>query len=116
MTSFREFAETCQAIEKISSTIDTTNKVAELLNKVDVDELPLATHFIMSEVFPAWSGEQLGIGTSLLYVALSRASGMAVQSIESLIRTTGDIGDTALLILKEKRKNQVTFSSFLEEH
>jgi DNA ligase-1 len=115
MTSFREFAETCQAIEKISSTIDTTNKVAELLNKVDVDELPLATHFIMSEVFPAWSGEQLGIGTSLLYVALSRASGMAVKSIESLIRTTGDIGDTALLILKEKRKNQATFSSFLEE-
>lgn len=115
MTSFREFAETCQAIEKISSTIDTTNKVAELLNKVDVDELPLATHFIMSEVFPAWSGEQLGIGTSLLYVALSKASGMAVKSIESLIRTTGDIGDTALLILKEKRKNQATFSSFLEE-
>lgn len=115
MTSFREFAETCQAIEKISSTIDTTNRVADLLKKVDVEELPIATHFIMSEVFPAWSGEQLGIGTSLLYVSLSRASGMSVKSIESLIRTTGDIGDTALLILKEKRKNQVTFSSFLEE-
>jgi len=115
MTSFREFAETCQAIEKISSTIDTTNRVADLLKKVDIKELPIATHFIMSEVFPAWSGEQLGIGTSLLYVSLSRASGMSVKSIESLIRTTGDIGDTALLILKEKRKNQVTFSSFLEE-
>jgi DNA ligase 1 len=115
MTSFREFSETCQAIEKISSTIDTTNRVAELLKKVDIEELPIATHFIMSEVFPAWSGEQLGIGTSLLYVALSRASGMAVKSIESLIRTTGDIGDTSLLVLKEKRKNQVTFSSFLEE-
>ncbi len=115
MTSFREFAETCQAIEKISSTIDTTSRVADLLKKVDVEELPIATHFIMSEVFPAWSGEQLGIGTSLLYVSLSKASGMPVKSIESLIRTTGDIGDTALLILKEKRKNQVTFSSFFEE-
>ncbi|RXA17796.1 ATP-dependent DNA ligase [Methanosarcina sp. MSH10X1] len=115
MTSFKEFSETCQAIEKISSTIDTTNRVADLLKKVDIEELPIATHFIMSEIFPAWSGKQLGIGTSLLYVALSRASGMAVKSIESLIRTTGDIGDTALLILKEKRKNQVTFSSFLEE-
>ena len=115
MTSFREFAETCQAIEKISSTIETTNKVADLLKKVDVEELPVATHFIMSEVFPAWSGEQLGIGTSLLYVSLSKASGMSIHSIESLVRTTGDIGDTALLILKEKRKNQVTFSSFFEE-
>lgn len=115
MTSFREFAETCQAIERISSTIDTTGKVAELLRKVDVDELPIATHFVMSEVFPTWSGKQLGIGTSLLYISLSKASGMSIKSIESLIRTTGDIGDTALLILKEKRKNQVTFSSFLEE-
>ncbi|HET8685031.1 MAG TPA: DNA ligase, partial [Methanosarcina sp.] len=115
MTSFREFAETCQAIEKISSTLDTTSRVADLLKKVDVEELPIATHFIMSEVFPVWSGEQLGIGSSLLYVSLSRASGMSVKSIESLIRATGDIGDTALLILKEKRKNQVTFSSFFEE-
>lgn len=115
MTSFREFAETCQAIERISSTIDTTGKVAELLRKVDVDELPISTHFVMSEVFPTWSGKQLGIGTSLLYISLSKASGMSIKSIESLIRTTGDIGDTALLILKEKRKNQVTFSSFLEE-
>ncbi len=115
MTSFREFAETCQAIEKISSTIDTTNRVADLLMNVSVEELPLATHFIMSEVFPDWSGEQLGIGTSLLYASLSKASGMSIRSIESLVRTTGDIGDTALLILKEKRKNQITFSSFLEE-
>ncbi len=115
MTSFKEFAEICQVIEKISSTIDITNKVADLLKKVDVEELPLATHFIMSEVFPAWTGEHLGIGTSLLYVALSKASGMAIKSIESLIRTTGDIGETSLLILKEKRKNQATFSSFLEE-
>lgn len=115
MTSFREFAETCQAIEKISSTIETTGRVSELLRKVDAKELTLATHFIMSEVFPAWSGKQLGIGTSLLYTALSKASGMQVKSIEALIRTTGDIGEAALLILKEKRKNQVTFSSFLEE-
>ena len=115
MTSFREFAETCQAIEKISSTIDTTNRVADLLMKVSVEELPLATHFIMSEVFPTWSGEQLGIGTSLLYASLSKASGMSIRSIEALVRTTGDIGDTALLILKEKQKNQITFSSFLEE-
>ena len=115
MTSFREFAETCQAIEKISSTIDITNRVADLLMKVSVEELSLATHFIMSEVFPTWRGKQLGIGTSLLYASLSRASGMSIRSIESLVRTTGDIGDTALLILKEKQKNQITFSSFLEE-
>ena len=105
MTSFREFAETCQAIEKISSTIETTNKVADLLKKVDVEELPVATHFIMSEVFPAWSGEQLGIGTSLLYVSLSKASGMSIHSIESLVRTTGDIGIQHSLSLKKKKKS-----------
>ncbi|MDD2439097.1 MAG: ATP-dependent DNA ligase [Methanosarcinaceae archaeon] len=115
MTSFKEFAETCKEIEKISGTIETTRRVAELLGKVDVEELPLTTHFIMSEVFPAWSGKQLGIGTSLLYMALSRASGVSVKSIEALVRTTGDIGESSLLILKEKRKNQATFSSFFGE-
>ena len=114
MTSFREFSETCQAIEKISSTIDTTNRVADFLKKVDVEELPIATHFIMSEVFPAWSGKQLGIGISSAVCRPFQSFGNVCESIESLLRTTGDIGDTTLLILKEKRKIRL-LSSFFEE-
>ncbi|MDO9516924.1 MAG: ATP-dependent DNA ligase [Methanosarcinaceae archaeon] len=115
MTGFKEFAQACRTIEDIPGSLDMTEKVAQLLQDVNCDELPVVTHFIMGEVFPAWSTEDLGIGTSLLYAALSKAAGISLKDIESLIRDTGDIGKTATKALSGKSKGQATFSSFLND-
>ncbi|MBN1134198.1 MAG: ATP-dependent DNA ligase, partial [Methanosarcinaceae archaeon] len=115
MTSLIEFADACRIIEQTSGSLEMTAQVAELLQKVSCDELPVITHFIMGEVFPSWSEEELGIGTSLLYTALSKASGLSVKDIEKLVRQTGDIGETSARALAKKSKNQATFSSFFEE-
>ena len=115
MTSFKEFAQACRTIEDIPGSLDMTEKVAQLLQDVSCDELPVVTHFIMGEVFPAWSAEELGIGTSLLYAALSKAAGTSIKDIESLVRDTGDIGKTATKALNSKSKGQATFSSFIED-
>ena len=115
MTSFKDFTDACQIIEQTPGSLEMTGQVAELLKKVSCDELPVVTYFIMGEVFPSWSDEELGIGTSLLYIALSKASGLSVKEIENLVRETGDIGKTAALALSKRSKNQATFSSFLEE-
>ena len=115
MTGFKEFAQACRTIEDIPGSLDMTEKVAQLLQDVNCDELPVVTHFIMGEVFPAWSTEDLGIGTSLLYAALSKAAGISLKDIESLVRDTGDIGKTATEALSSKSKGQATFSSFIED-
>ncbi|WP_292484529.1 ATP-dependent DNA ligase [Methanohalobium sp.] len=115
MTSFKKFADACKNIEKITSSLEMTDQVADLLAKVDTDELPVVTHFIMGQIFPSWSSQELGIGESLLYTALSKASGLSVDDIENIVRDTGDIGETALRALSKLSSNQVTFSSFVEE-
>ncbi len=113
MTGFKEFAQACRTIENIPGSLDMTEQVAQLLQDVNCDELPVVTHFIMGEVFPAWSAEELGIGTSLLYAALSKAAGISIKEIESLVRDTGDIGQTATKALKSKGHD--TLSSFIGE-
>ncbi|MFP4654400.1 MAG: ATP-dependent DNA ligase [Methanohalobium sp.] len=115
MTSFKEFADSCKNIEGITSSLEMTDQVADLLEKVDTEELPVVTHFIMGQVFPSWSSQELGIGESLLYTALSKASGIPVDEIENIVRDTGDIGETAVRVLSKASRNQVTFSSFFEE-
>ncbi len=115
MTGFKEFAQACRTIENIPGSLDMTEQVAQLLQDVNCDELPVVTHFIMGEVFPAWSTEELGIGTSLLYAALSKAAGISVKEIGLLVRDTGDIGKTATKALNSKSKGQATFSSFVED-
>lgn len=115
MTSFKEFADVCWQIEHISGSLEMTEVVSRLLQNVSEEELPVVTHFVMGTVFPAWSSKQLGIGTKLLYTALSRSSGFCEKDIEKLVRETGDIGETAVRSLSGRSKNQATFSSFLDE-
>jgi len=115
MTSFREFSQICKVIESTSGSLDMTSLVAELLEKVTPAELPIVTHFVMGEVFPAWSSEEIGVGAGILYNALARSAGLAVSDIKELVRETGDIGETAVRALKKVAGGQATFSSFLEE-
>ncbi|MCD4821913.1 MAG: ATP-dependent DNA ligase [Methanococcoides sp.] len=115
MTDFKEFADVCKQIEHISSSLEMTDVVSDMLKSISTEELPVVTHFVMGDVFPAWSVEQLGVGTSLLYGALSRSSGLSLKDIEDLVRSTGDIGETAVAALGKQKKNQSTFSAFMGE-
>ncbi len=115
MTDFNEFTHACRTIENTPGSLDMTGQVAQLLQDVTCDELPVVTHFIMGEVFPAWSAEDMGIGTSLLYTALSKTAGISIKKMESLVRDTGDIGMAATVALSNKPRGQATFSLFIED-
>ena len=81
MTSFEEFAEVCNKIESISGSLEMTSIVADFLRKVDDNELEISSRFIMGRVFPVWSEEELGIGPSLLYSAISKISSLPAVSL-----------------------------------
>ncbi|MDW7731679.1 MAG: ATP-dependent DNA ligase [Methanolobus sp.] len=115
MTSFREFAQACKVIEETPGSLDMTSQIAELLDRVSPEELPVVTHFVMGEVFPAWSSEEIGVGAGILYAALAKSSGLSVSEIEDIVKETGDIGKTAVRALSKNPKGQATFSSFLTE-
>ena len=115
MTSFREFAQACNEIELTSGSLDMTALVADLFDSVTLDELPVVSHFVMGEIFPAWSSEEVGVGAGILYSAIAKSAGVSVEDIEDLVRDTGDIGKTAVQALSKKSQGQSTFSSFLEE-
>ncbi|MFQ6073040.1 MAG: ATP-dependent DNA ligase, partial [Methanosarcinales archaeon] len=108
MTDFKEFAEVCKNIENISSSLQITDIVADFFKKVSNEELEIVTNFIMGNVFPNWSSKELGIGPSILYKALSKASGLRVMQIKNLVRDSGDIGLAALRALSDKPKFQTS--------
>ncbi|MFQ6055684.1 MAG: ATP-dependent DNA ligase [Methanosarcinales archaeon] len=115
MTDFKEFAEVCKNIENISSSLQITDIVADFFKKVSNEELEIVPNFIMGNVFPNWSSKELGIGPSLLYRALSKASGLRVMQIKNLVRDSGDIGLAALRALSDKPKFQTSLFGFKEE-
>ncbi|WP_370571727.1 ATP-dependent DNA ligase [Methanomethylovorans sp.] len=114
MTSFKDFCRICKVIEETAGSLDMTALVSELFSLVTSEELPVVTHFVMGEVFPAWSDEEVGLGTGLLLNAISKSSGLSVKKIEDIVRETGDIGKTTVKALGKVSKGQATFSSFLD--
>lgn len=93
--AFSRFAEVCEQVEGIPGSLETTDIVANFFQEVDETDLEVISHFIMGRVFPAWMEEELGIGPSLLYDAISTAYGHPRKDVEDTLRRTGDIGATA---------------------
>ncbi len=90
---FREFAEFCEVIEKISSTLELTARISDFIKKIgDDDDLYNVVLFIMGKIYPPWEERELGVGIGLLYEALENISGLRKEKIEDLVRELGDLG------------------------
>ena len=111
--TFREFAEFCSSIEKISSTLEMTAKIAGFLKRIDDDEdLRDIVLFLTGKIYPPWDERELGVGIGLVYEALKLATGVERSKIENLLRETGDLGKTAELLVR-KRKQLTLFQEEL---
>lgn len=103
MLEFSKFAEICQILEKISSTLEKTARIAVFIREIDnEDDLYNSILFLQGRVYPEWSEKELGVGVGLIYEALKIATGVDRKSIENLIRETGDFGIAAEQIVKKK--------------
>ncbi|MCX9013204.1 MAG: ATP-dependent DNA ligase [Candidatus Methanoperedens sp.] len=110
MTSFEEFAKVCNKVEGIPGSLEMTSVVAGFLREVDDEELGIVTRFIMGSVFPVWSSQELGIGPSLLYAAISKASSLPVKRIEGFVKETGDVGLAAEKAMESGKTHLNLFS------
>jgi len=112
MTSFLQFAQLCQNIERVGGSLEKTDLLASFLVELDDDELAVVASFVMGSVFPASSDMLLGVGPSTLYEALSKASGCSLPDITEMLKRSGDPGLVAAEVMKNK---QPTFAAFLGE-
>ncbi|AEA46601.1 ATP-dependent DNA ligase [Archaeoglobus veneficus] len=100
---FKEFAEFCSVIEKISSTLELAARIAAFIKGIEDDnDLYNVVLFLMGKVYPPWDERELGVGVGLIYEALRVATGTNRSKIEELIKETGDLGIAAEKLLQTK--------------
>ncbi len=103
MFPFKKFAEFCSIIERISSTLERTARIAAFIKGIeDDDDLYNVVLFLMGRPYPPWDERELGIGVGLIYEALRIASGVNKSKIENLVKEIGDLGLAAEKVLKNK--------------
>ncbi len=111
MTSFQGFAELCQKVEGVSSTLEKIDLVAAFLAGQEEPELAIASNFVMGTVFPPGSDLVMGVGPSILYEALTRACGCSAEEVSDMLRATGDPGLVASKIVEKRRP--LNFAAFI---
>lgn len=105
MVSFREFAEFCSEIERISSTLELASRIANFIQGIEDDEdLYNVVLFMMGKIYPPWDEREVGIGTGLIYEALRKSTGFKKEQIEEIVRRTGDMGLSSEEILQKKEQ------------
>jgi len=106
---FSTLAEIFQKMEKTSKRIELTDILVELLKKTPNEILPNVVYLLQGIIRPNFEGVELGIAEKLAIRAISKSSGLSIKKIEDDYREGGDLGLTALNILK--LKTQTTFTA-----
>ncbi|QXJ30487.1 ATP-dependent DNA ligase [Saccharolobus shibatae] len=102
---FKVIAEYFDKLEKISSRLQLTALLADLLSKSDKAIIDKVVYIIQGKLWPDFLGyPELGIGEKFLIKAISIATNTDENSVENLYKSTGDLGEVARR-LKSKQQS-----------
>jgi len=100
-------ADAYERIEATAKRLEMTSLLVELLEKTPKDVIAKVVYLTQGKLYPDFVALQVGVAEKLAVKALSRASGRTESEIETDLRKSGDVGETAQSFLI--RKKQVTF-------
>ncbi len=106
---YQELVDIYSALEATTKRLEKTSIIAEYLKKLDEDTIGKVGLLLRGGVFPAWSSEEIGIGTKLVERAVAEAVGTTQSKVEDAVRDNGDIGLACIELYS--KKSQTTFFS-----
>ena len=92
---FKIVAEYFDRIENVSSRLEMTDILAELIAKVPKDEIKKIVYLMQGQIAPAFEGQEIGFGEKLISSAIVKATGFSRKDVDERFSKTGDLGTTA---------------------
>lgn len=106
---YQELTDIYSALENTTKRLEKTEILANFFKKLDSKTTTQVGLMILGRVFPAWSGEEIGIGNKLVMKAVAKVVGVSENDVENEIREQGDIGLACINLYS--KKTQTTFFS-----
>lgn len=105
-----QFAILSDALEKMKGTarrLELTDHLVNLFRQTPTDVIARAVYLIQGKIRPDYEGVELGVAEKLAMRAVAKSAGVPANVIEAEYRRSGDLGDAAAAVLKQKA--QTTF-------
>ena len=106
---YQELVNVYSALEETTKRLEKTEIIVDFIKDLDEETLEQVGLLILGTIFPAWSDEEIGIGTKLVTKAVADATGTTVDKVEDAVREEGDIGSACVKLFSNK--SQTTFFS-----
>lgn len=90
---FKVVSETFMRLELLSSRLEITELLAQLLKKATPLEANIITNFCLGELNPPYKKIQFNIAEKTIVVVLSKLLELSADEIITIMRKTGDFGD-----------------------
>ncbi|MCI2415476.1 MAG: ATP-dependent DNA ligase [Candidatus Aramenus sp.] len=105
---FKIIAEYFDRLEKISSRIQLTSILADLFKQTDKSVIDKIVYLIQGKLWPDFSGQpEIGIGEKFLIKAISIATGVKEDEVDSLFKKLGDLGQVAFELKKKSQSSSI---------
>ena len=106
---YQELVDVYSALEVTTKRLEKTDIISDYLKKLDADTIGKVALLLRGGVLPAWSSEEIGIGSKLVERAVAEAVGTTQANVEDAVRDEGDIGLACIKLYA--KKSQMTFFS-----
>jgi DNA ligase-1 len=92
-------------LEKTSKRLEKTYIISQILKDLihEKDPEPIIS-LIRGSVFPVWDSRKIGVSDKLVLKALISSTGNSKEKIEKLLNKTGDLGEVAAELTKNKKQ------------
>jgi len=104
---FKTIAEYFDNIENVSSRLEMTDILAELLEKIPKDEIKKIVYLMQGQIAPAFEGREIGFGEKLISSAIAKATGFSRKDVDDRFGKTGDLGTTAEQLIENKKQGSL---------
>ena len=92
-------AEAYRDLERVSSRLALTERLAELLAQTPAGLLPTVCYLCQGLIAPEFAGVDLGLAEKLAVRSVAAAAGADAAQVTALVRETGDLGQAAERLL-----------------
>lgn len=106
---FQVVASTLEKMGKTSSRLELTDHLVALFKNTPPQILDKVVYLIQGKIAPDYEGIELGLAEKMVIRAIAISSAVTNEGILQIYRKTGDLGDTAKIIME--KKIQTTLSS-----
>ena len=106
---FKDFAGYLEKLEKISSRLEITKVLAEMIEKMSVDETDKGIYLTLGQLGPDFDNKEFNMAIKMVLRSVVEGTGVSAKEIERKYKDKGDVG----LVVEEldfKRNTAVKYS------